>query len=524
MAMMLAASLVACSSGDDELPLPFPTKEAETVTEAPTPEPTAVPTATPEATPEPTPDPVSEADAQKAKIAGAFKTYLEGLASNPGPDFSPEYDQLKFGLAFVDEDDIPELLWSYSDTHASGIHVVLYNDGNPVDIGQFGEFGTLNYKKKGNFIMSNYMGMGVETEDFYKISGTKTELLQSFYSDDNTGETRIDETETSMDEYLNQLGAMTVQIDAYFSYYTATPYELSLPLTDKYLEGMADALLEDGEFYTYMNDELKGMVGSWSLTEAEYPGPTGDYEKYPAGDNASSMFTLSDNGITSLWFSNVSNGPDLSVTNYAATIHYKPYPMYDGCENNKWSAEIADAERTGKAFYATLLSPEKLMVLIVLDKNSANGESDTITCYYEPSPDYDEGPDDSYNTLLGDVRLADYNALGDDYIALTLDVKEFVSADETDKIAEYGLPADLDGYDYEIVDVPGADITFYVPQVGSTFKGIVYNPGIEYVDLSPAEFLDYLSSHYGTIFASVYFEEPYAETPIATSVEEYYVP
>ncbi len=89
----------------------------------------------------------------------------------------------RFSLAYIDDDDIPELLVCYGDSHADTVSV--YKVGSEKDLillGRFGETGTIKYCEKANLIESSAGGMGVWHSLFYRILDHECILDSWFYS------------------------------------------------------------------------------------------------------------------------------------------------------------------------------------------------------------------------------------------------------------------------------------------------------------------------------------------------------
>lgn len=89
----------------------------------------------------------------------------------------------RFSLAYIDEDDIPELLVCYGDSHTDTVSV--YKVGNKKDLillGRFGETGTIKYYEKANVISSSSGGMGEWHTLFYRIEDQTCILNSWFYS------------------------------------------------------------------------------------------------------------------------------------------------------------------------------------------------------------------------------------------------------------------------------------------------------------------------------------------------------
>ena len=120
------------------------------------------------------------------------------------------WDQ-KFGLVFIDEDDIPELLIFEDDCHAAAVEVYTYVQDQVVELGFFGSFGKMQYVEKGGMIFDHYMGQGEAHTYFFRVEDGEAKQVSHMHSwPDNsryleTGEYRefyeIDELSVTEDVY-----------------------------------------------------------------------------------------------------------------------------------------------------------------------------------------------------------------------------------------------------------------------------------------------------------------------------------
>lgn len=85
---------------------------------------------------------------------GAYADFMNRIGESSG--------ELRFKLGYIDDDDIPELMFCYGDWHAAGIYICSLNqDSGAVEgLGEYSSFGTFDYYKQRNIIVSQYGGMG----------------------------------------------------------------------------------------------------------------------------------------------------------------------------------------------------------------------------------------------------------------------------------------------------------------------------------------------------------------------------
>lgn len=88
---------------------------------------------------------------------------------------------VKFDLVSIDDDTIPELAVIPSDSHADGVSLYVFQDGDTVGMGSFGSRGTFLFKPRGNLICSTFYNMGEGFASFCRIEGTESVELQVFH-------------------------------------------------------------------------------------------------------------------------------------------------------------------------------------------------------------------------------------------------------------------------------------------------------------------------------------------------------
>ena len=89
---------------------------------------------------------------------------LENSNDNPG-------NGLGYGTAFVDNDEIPELITARSNDHMATIKIYAYRDGKVQELGEIGSLGEGKYVPYKNALEHRYASSGWEEMSFYEISG-----------------------------------------------------------------------------------------------------------------------------------------------------------------------------------------------------------------------------------------------------------------------------------------------------------------------------------------------------------------
>lgn len=135
------------------------------------------------------------------KVVGEYAEILYSYITGDG-----SYTDYKFALAYVDTDDIPELLVFQGDYHASMVEIYSFYDGEACSVGEFGSNGCVTFASKQNLISSFYSGQGNVCYDYYLIQDGTTFLTKSISYTDYDIETekeayKIDEKRVPEEEY-----------------------------------------------------------------------------------------------------------------------------------------------------------------------------------------------------------------------------------------------------------------------------------------------------------------------------------
>ncbi|MBP3460181.1 MAG: hypothetical protein J6K58_13305 [Lachnospiraceae bacterium] len=120
---------------------------------------------------------LSENMLSEAPYAIAYYQFLEKYAD----DSSAQFVKPRFYLAFIDDDEIPELLIMDDYGHAAGVKVYTYDD-DIVEIGEFGSMGSMSYVQKEGLISSSFTGMGEFIDNIYEMEDGEASLIHSRHS------------------------------------------------------------------------------------------------------------------------------------------------------------------------------------------------------------------------------------------------------------------------------------------------------------------------------------------------------
>ncbi len=118
-------------------------------------------------------------DIQQASYAQAYLEFLTEYAQNSKDG---KGQGARFSLAFVDDNDIPELLLMEDDCHAEGVKVFTYYQDQVVELGAFGSFGLMQYVERAGLIFSHYMGHGESDNEFFEIKEGQAVLICNMHS------------------------------------------------------------------------------------------------------------------------------------------------------------------------------------------------------------------------------------------------------------------------------------------------------------------------------------------------------
>lgn len=114
----------------------------------------------------------------------------------------------RFTFAYIDSDNIPEVLVFEGDWNTAQVRVLTYSDGTVNDAGCLGAKGAMNYSEKSGLITETDLLNGNVYESHFRMDDGKVELLWSgkkLMSSDSNGEPSfrcyIDDAEVTLQEY-----------------------------------------------------------------------------------------------------------------------------------------------------------------------------------------------------------------------------------------------------------------------------------------------------------------------------------
>ncbi|MCH5280153.1 MAG: hypothetical protein J1E61_01695 [Lachnospiraceae bacterium] len=174
----------------------------------------------------------------------AYEDFL--LSYQPEHAGPASKEEPHFNLAYVDEDDIPELIIIDGLAHSHGGNVYTWYEGKVVYIGMYGQYGGFGYLDKENLIHDSYDGADVYHDGFYKIEGGEEVLLAFFttrrtladpeaFTEEMVTTYYVDKEEVTKAEYDKQR-------DLYPEYgeFTSITYHDSYPIDESTLRSVFD--------------------------------------------------------------------------------------------------------------------------------------------------------------------------------------------------------------------------------------------------------------------------------------------
>lgn len=213
----------------------------------------------------------------QSPYARAYYDYLQEYIASCTP---AEKRLLRFGLVFIDEDNVPELLIFPDNSHAAGVEVYSYTRDRVVGLGEFGSFGNMQYVKRGGMIFSTFMGQGESNSDFFHMEDGQAMLVSNLrdwpdYSKLEEGEYEefyeIDEHSVTKDIYQAKWEELYDSQE-----YVLIGYENGIPLNEtELLPALAQAI--ENLLWKRESPQMLGQVSeqtealkAYAKTLAEY--------------------------------------------------------------------------------------------------------------------------------------------------------------------------------------------------------------------------------------------------------------
>lgn len=170
----------------------------------------------------------------KEPYALAYLAFLEEYAK-----YSDNVKQglSRFTLAYIDDDEVPELLLIEAYCHAAGVKVFTFYQDTVVELGEFGSFGRMQYVERGGMIFDHFTGQGEQNTNFYRVEEGKAELICNMHlspplsHNGYTEEYEIDGISVDEETYQAQWQALYDEQG-----YILVTYGEGIPIKDKTLK------------------------------------------------------------------------------------------------------------------------------------------------------------------------------------------------------------------------------------------------------------------------------------------------
>lgn len=167
----------------------------------------------------------------------------------------------RFALAYVDDNDVPELVISDGSYHAIASMVYTYSDGNLVKLSGGSDYGHFDYAEKENVIYSTYSvnGVGGLGQVLYRITDGETERIVSFYeekpSETEQGVYKVNDEEVTEEEYNSQKEEYQIERDSVMGKaLTVIEYDDMYEITDENIEDYINSIEESVTTYEWYVD------------------------------------------------------------------------------------------------------------------------------------------------------------------------------------------------------------------------------------------------------------------------------
>ncbi len=231
-------------------------------------------TTNPDATPAATGEPVTQAPTPAPRdtdsVIAAYENFL-ALYAESDPD---SYGQLRFTFAFIDEDDVPELVIARDGLIETKAALYRYaEDGEVTHVGDFGENGSFDYMRGKNVIRDECARTEYRNIDFYKIgaNGEAAPItkLNAKYLPDDTAEYYVDGAEVTRDDWFAAESALYTYDGGEAlraAYFQMQPYaDYCLADGTRLAKAMIDALSAGKEFGWYAPAGAEHLNKEWEL-------------------------------------------------------------------------------------------------------------------------------------------------------------------------------------------------------------------------------------------------------------------
>lgn len=135
---------------------------------------------------------VTEMGSWQEAYAETLRQYIEQT-----PGITPQ-----FSLECIDGDDIPEMIIVDGGAHVCGCAIYTFYQESVVNLGEFGDYGTVSYVPSEGLICSDHViNGGYYIRRFFTIENGQADMAVTFYEDYNTPAYQVNDEDVSEEEY-----------------------------------------------------------------------------------------------------------------------------------------------------------------------------------------------------------------------------------------------------------------------------------------------------------------------------------
>lgn len=292
------------------------------------------------------------------------KEYYEFLKRYSENNSSVESGRIRFCMAFMDDDEIPELLIIDDNIHAEGVKVYTYYSDDIVFIGEYGSMGTMQYVEGEGLICSSFTGMGEHMAGYYQMEDGEAVCICKLHSYPNYTQDdpyshllyEIDEISVSKEEYHAKYEVLKGDHE-----FISVGYDNGIPINIDNLETLLQAVIANIELKRGSLTLQEKIEEQAKVLEA-YEGFLDDYAKdwrdYEGEDDpVFSLIYLNEDAIPELViFDDVVHASCAKIYTYEdeETVHIGDYGQYGGISYAEGEGIIFSDYDFGGNLYSTI--------------------------------------------------------------------------------------------------------------------------------------------------------------------------
>ena len=331
------------------------------------------------------PEPAAVKKAPSAfKAIRMYADFLDDLAK----DDEVLRSTLRYDLLYVDNDDIPELVYMEDSAHSSMVHMCLAYEDGVFEVGEFGEYGNFSYLENKGRILSFYMNHGTYLFDFFTLENRTLqedkcyETVEEQFEGDGT-RYYIDGDEVTQEEYdadyAKQYTGRFTGCEYFDAISYADSYDVYSILMEYHKNGHKPANIE-------MTDTIKAAVGLYGAVSygvyGEDPANAKEFEEGFANAD------LTEDGYLSVWYGD--GADETLVTDYTMPLTAFRDGSITSYKDTVWYVMTSNDSKDRD--YEFHFIDEETIRLVVFDSKRTFGD---ISYYFVMKKTVEEeGPDD----------------------------------------------------------------------------------------------------------------------------------